>query len=137
MEEFPASEDRRHRRSRFRILMLDHTHDNCLAACRTCITACEAWLHRLARTRRTSEKQHCVELCQSSIRLCRLVIEELKLRSAFSIQVCALGTVICRACAEECRAVMAPAAQVCAAACLRAAEECHAVATTTQAYVHA
>lgn len=108
--------------------MLDHTHDNCLAACRTCITACEAWLHRLARTRRTSEKQHCVELCQSSIRLCRLVIEELKLRSAFSIQVCALVTVICRACAEECRGANEPGGEECAEACLRVAEECHAIA---------
>lgn len=108
--------------------MLDHTYDNCLAACRTCITVCEAWLDTLARTRRTLEKQHCVELCRSSIRLCRVVIEELKLRSAFSIQVCALGSVICRACAEECRMADEPGGVACAEACLRVVEECHAIA---------
>lgn len=116
--------------------MLDQTHDNCVAACRACITACEAWCDLLARTRRTYEWQQCADLCQSSIRLCRLVIEELKLRSAFSIQVCALGTVICRACAEECiRAGNESGGEGCAAACLRAAEECHAIAAMTTAPV--
>lgn len=108
--------------------MPDQTYVKCVAACRTCITACETWLDLLARTHRTLERQHCADLCQSSIRLCRLVIEELKLRSAFSIQVCALATVICRACAEECRSGNEPGALDCAAACLRAAEECHAIA---------
>lgn len=77
--------------------------------------------------------QNSAELCLSSIRLCHLIIEELKLRSAFSLQACALGTVICRACAEECAAAKESVGQACAAACLRAAEECHAVATMTPA----
>jgi hypothetical protein len=115
--------------------MLDQTYAHCVAACRACITACETWLDVLARTHRTMERQHCADLCHSSIRLCRLVIEELRLRSAFSIQVCALGTVICRACAEECMAGDEPGSVDCAAACLRAAEECHAVAAMTSAPV--
>ncbi len=78
-----------------------------------------------------------MDLCRSSIRLCRLVIEELNLRSAFSIQVCALGTVICRACAEECQLGDEPDGEACAAACLRAAKECHAIAAMTSTSVSA
>lgn len=115
--------------------MLDQTYAKCVAACHACISACEDWLDLLARTDRLAEKQHCADLCRSSIRLCRLVIEELKLRSAFSIQVCALGTVICRACAEECLSANEPVGADCAKACLRAAKECHAIASMTPGLV--
>ncbi len=111
--------------------MIDQTYAKCVSACQACITACETWLARLDRTDRADEAPHAADLCRSSIRLCQLVIEELKLRSAFSIQVCALGTVICRACAEECAAAKEAGAKACAAACRQAAEECHAVATMT------
>ena len=57
------------------------------------------------------------------------MLEELELRSVFSIQVCALCAVICRACAQECDTLNGPAWRNCAAACLRAAMECHAIAT--------
>lgn len=110
-------------------------HDSCIAACRECVNACESWLKQGLALDSSVESQHCAELCQSAIRLCQLVVEELKLGSAFSIQVCALGTVICRACAEECAERAEPAGRACAAACFRAAEECHAVATMTPARV--
>jgi len=109
--------------------MFNPTYANCVAACRACITACQAWLDRAE----ASARPHGADLCRSSIRLCQLVIEELKLGSAFSIQVCALGTVICRACADECAAGHEPGDLDCATACLRAAEECHAVATMSPA----
>ncbi|HWA25845.1 MAG TPA: hypothetical protein VG734_09300 [Lacunisphaera sp.] len=108
--------------------MLDKTYASCVAACQACIQACESWLDLSTHANRVVEASHCTELCQSSIRLCRLVIEELKLRSAFSIQVCALGTVICRACANE--FTVEPGGLDCATACRRAAEECHAIAAT-------
>jgi hypothetical protein len=113
--------------------MFDRSYAHCLASCRACVSACETWIALLARTGRTGERQHCVDLCHSSIRLCRLVIEELRLRSAFSMQVCALATVICRACADECLVGNDPAGQECAAACQRAAQACHAVAAVTTA----
>jgi hypothetical protein len=108
------------------------SHESCIAACRECVTTCESWLRQGLACASGGAGGHCAELCQSAIRLCQLVVEELKLHSAFSIQICALGTVICRACAEECAAHPDPAGRACAAACARAAEECHAVATMTR-----
>src|SRR5437868_12891142 len=84
--------------------MLPRSHSYCITACRDCIAACESWLERVPAIKAGRARQHCAELCRSSIRLCQLVIEELGLRSSLSFQVCALGTVICRACAEECAA---------------------------------
>ena len=117
--------------------MLSHLHSRCVDACRECIAACESCLGFLGAPSLADRATHCAEVCHSSIRLCRLVIEELELRSVFSIQVCALCAVICRACAEECEAWAGPAWRECAAACLRAAAECHAVATLPRASVTA
>jgi hypothetical protein len=126
-------------REGFYFPMLSHSesHSDCIAACHECIAACEAWLTSVRALDRAGALENCAELCQSSIRLCNLVIEELSLRSAFSPQVCALGTVICRACAEEFAAAKEVVGETCVAACLRAAAECHAVATMSPAHATA
>jgi len=74
-----------------------------------------------------------MELCRSCIRLCHVVIEELKFGSALQTRACALCAVICRACADECRTLAGPAWAACARACFRAAEECREIALLAQA----
>lgn len=107
--------------------MLSRSSSICVDSCREAIASCEVCLAQA-----DEGAKHAADLCHSSIRLCRLVVEELELNSMFSIQVCALCAVICRACAEECEMHAGAAWQDCAAGCLRAAAECHAIATSTR-----
>jgi hypothetical protein len=108
--------------------MLPPAYSLCADACRDCINACEACMELVGDSVR-ADAGHCLDLCRSSIRMCRLVIEELELRSGMASQVSALCAVICRACAEECETWQGRAWDACMAACQRAAAECHAVAT--------
>lgn len=108
--------------------MLNSIYAHCVDTCRDCIQACEAALQLMPAPAAPGETAHCADLCRSAIRLCSLVIEELELRSVFSVQVCALCAVICRACADECELREGPLWRESAAACRRAALECHAIA---------
>jgi hypothetical protein len=119
------------------ILPMNEFQAICAEACRQCIAACETCSEQLARVGGGAAARSCMEFCQACVRLCTLVVEELKFSSAFLTRACALCAVICRSCAEECQAYGDAACRACAEACLDAAAKCHAVATKNRSQVSA
>ncbi len=101
------------------------TCEQCIAACEQCLAILAAEAAERAGEKTSSQRREIFHAC---VRICTLVVEEIRLNSAFLSQVCGLCAVLCRACREECQQYRGEQFEFCAQACERAAQECRALA---------
>jgi hypothetical protein len=99
--------------------------------CEQCIAACEHCLALLDRQPGSRAGAALAEVLGACTRLCRQVVEEIHLNSAYVASVSRLCAVLCRACMEECSLHAGAPFARCAAACARAAEACRGIALGT------